>query len=50
MSMSDRELLLDAVLNQIVRDVESGDLTAIHELLMNISNEELEGFLSEVEE
>jgi hypothetical protein len=48
MSMSARELLLDAVLQQIVTDVEAGDLTAIHELLFSVPTKDLEGFLSEV--
>ncbi len=48
MSMSARELLLDAVLNQIVKDVEAGDLTAIHELLFDLPNEALEAYLPEV--
>lgn len=48
MSMSARELLLDAVLNQIVKDVEAGDLTAIHELLLSLPDNTLEAYLPEV--
>lgn len=47
MSMSDRELLLDAVLNQIVKDVNDGDLTAIHEMLSYLPDSTLLGFLPE---
>lgn len=46
--MSARELLLDAVIGQIVKDVEAGDLTAILELLFNVPDKELEAYLPEV--
>jgi hypothetical protein len=36
MSMSARELLLGSVLNQVVKDVENGDLTALKGSGMNI--------------
>lgn len=39
--------LIDAVLEQIVRDVESGDLTAIEELVSEIDTKRLRHFLSE---
>lgn len=39
--------LIDQVLKQIVRDVESKDLTAIEELLGAISEDKLIGFLPE---
>ena len=47
MSMSARELLIDAVLEQIRKDVENGDFTAIHELLFEISTEALTAYLPE---
>lgn len=37
--------LMDKVLAQIVKDVESGDLTAVDELLTNVPEEKLVGFL-----
>lgn len=48
MSMTYRELLLDDVLSQIVKDVESGDMTAIHEMLLHLPDNVLYSFLSEV--
>jgi phage gp29-like protein len=39
--------LIDAVLEQIVKDVESGDLTAIEELIADLDHKRLCGFLSE---
>ena len=48
--------LIDACLDQIVKDIESGDLTAIEELLVQVLNfglfseEILKAFLSEVED
>ena len=47
MSMSQRELLLDAVLTQIKEDVENGDMTAIYELIMELPDNVLEGYLPE---
>lgn len=44
-----KEKLIDKALNQIVKDVESGDLTAIEELLGFVPLKYLEGFLSEEE-
>jgi hypothetical protein len=41
------EHLIDRVLDQIVKDVEAGDLTAIQELLFNIPEKELEAYLPE---
>jgi hypothetical protein len=40
--------LMDMVIDQIVEDIDRGDLTAIVELLSNISEENLRAFLSEV--
>jgi hypothetical protein len=42
-----RSQLVNAALQQIVNDVESGDLTAVEELISSISDEFLAGFLSE---
>jgi len=45
----EKERLIDAVIKQAVKDVESQDLTAIAELLEHVPNEHLQGFLSEGE-
>lgn len=47
MSMSARELLLDAVINQIQIDVGAGDFTAIYEMLLELPNSVLEAYLPE---
>ncbi len=47
MSMSQRELLLDEVLLQIKQDVDNGDMTAIHEMLMELPTEILLAYLPE---
>jgi hypothetical protein len=39
--------LVDRVLDQIVKDCEGGDLTAIEELLKSVPREKLIGYLSE---
>jgi hypothetical protein len=39
--------LVDRVLEQIVKDVDSGDLTAIEELLNSVDTDILVGFLPE---
>ena len=39
--------LIDDVLRQIKKDVESGDMTAIEELISEVSQKNLKGFLSE---
>ena len=44
------DALMDKVLAQIVKDVEYGDMTAIEELLDNVSERDLMAFLSEIEE
>lgn len=41
--------LIDKVLEQIVRDVETGDLTAIEELIANIPDDKAQHFLPEEE-
>ena len=47
MSMSDRERLLDAVLEQIIEDVVNSDMTAIHEMIMELHDSVLKAYLSE---
>ena len=42
------EALLDQVIEQIQKDIASGDLTAIEELLKVVPEENLRGFLSQV--
>ncbi len=44
------QALIDQVVDQIIRDIEMGDQTAIEELLMSCPEDKLRGFLSEVEE
>jgi len=44
MALSD---LVDRVLDQIVKDCEGGDLTAIEELLKSVPREKLIGYLPE---
>ena len=44
------QALIDAVVDQIIRDIEMGDQTAIEELLKSCPEENLRGFLSEVGE
>lgn len=48
--MSQRELLMDAVLEQIKEDVENGDMTAIHEMLFELSTKTLQAYLPEEHE
>jgi uncharacterized membrane-anchored protein YjiN (DUF445 family) len=46
--MADRnQTLIDRVIIQICEDVENGDVTAIEELLKNVSVTDLEAFLPE---
>lgn len=42
-----KENLIDQVLKQALKDVESQDLTALAELLTHVPDEQLQGFLSE---
>ena len=42
--------LIDSVVDQIMRDIEMGDQTAIEELLKNVPEADLRAFLSDVEE
>ena len=41
--------LMDLVLDQIVEDINRGDMTAIVEMLSNLPEEHLRAFLSEVD-
>jgi hypothetical protein len=41
------EQLIDNVIEQIKKDIESGDVTAIDELLRYVPTQKLEAFLSE---
>ena len=43
----DNQKLIDAVLSQIVKDVESGDVTAIEELIRTVEHDRLVLFLPE---
>jgi len=45
--MSEREVLLDQVLDQIKKDVDAGDFTAIYEMLLELPNETLLNYLPE---
>ncbi len=45
--MSERELLLDWVITQIKKDVDSGDFTAIYEMLLELPDETLMAYLPE---
>ena len=47
MVITPREELVNRVLNQIVRDVESRDVTAIEELLGNVPDDVLVAYLPE---
>ena len=47
--MDNVNVLLDKVIEQIKKDVEAGDMTAIEELLGEISEKNLRSFLSEEE-
>ena len=42
-----KRLIIDKVVEQIIIDIDNGDITAIEELLMPLSLEHLIGFLSE---
>ena len=47
MALSDLSDLVDRVLDQIVKDCEGGDLTAIEELLKSVPCEKLISYLPE---
>ena len=43
-----REELIDAVIDQMLVDIQNGDFTAIQELLLTVPDNNLKSFLSEV--
>ena len=45
-----RQMLIDSVIRQIVRDVNAHDFTAIDEMLKQVPDQYLRGFLSEGEQ
>ena len=45
--ITEREMLMDQVLDQIKKDVDTGDFTAIYELLMELPDEDLLNYLPE---
>jgi hypothetical protein len=47
--MTDREILIEKVLKQIVIDVEDGDLSAITEMIENLPDRNLVSYLPESE-
>ena len=49
MTNTQKEILIDKVIEQIDIDLNMKDYTAVEELLYNISEEKLKGFLSEEE-
>lgn len=46
-TMTEREMLVDQVLNQIEKDVKNGDFSAIEELLENVPDLPLKAYLPE---
>ena len=47
---SEKQHLIDAVLSQIKCDVDSGDMTAIEELVKNLPDHLLQGYVSEFDD
>jgi hypothetical protein len=45
--ITEREVLIDWVVEQIKKDVDSGDFTAIYELMMELPDETLMAYLPE---
>lgn len=45
--VTEREVLLDQVVDQIREDIENGDFTAIYELLMELPDKTLLAYLPE---
>lgn len=43
-----KEELIDAVIDQMLKDIQDGDFTAIQELLSTVADHNLKSFLSEV--
>ncbi len=46
-SMSDLQILIEAVIEQMKQDIAKGDVTAIEELLMRVPSPVLKGYLPE---
>jgi hypothetical protein len=46
-SMSDLQILIEAVIEQMKQDIAEGDVTAIEELLMRVPSPVLKGYLPE---
>ncbi len=47
LKMKTKQQIIDTVIEQIKRDIEVGDVTALFELLEHIKHQELEAFLPE---
>jgi hypothetical protein len=45
--MSDLKIVIDMVIEQIKKDIEAGDVTAVEELLFSVSQERLIAYLPE---
>tara|TARA_R110000868_G_C10380519_1_gene719336 strand:+ start:341 stop:502 length:162 start_codon:yes stop_codon:yes gene_type:complete len=45
--MSDLKIVIDMVIEQIKKDIEAGDMTAIEELLLSVPQEKLVAYLPE---
>ena len=45
--ITEREVLRDQVIDQIKKDVDSGDFTALYELIMELPDKTLLAYLSE---
>ena len=45
--ITEREVLMDQVIDQIKKDVDAGDFTAIYELVMELPTENLLAYLPE---
>ena len=45
--ITEREVLIDQVVEQIIKDIESGDYSAIYEMLMELKTETLLAYLPE---
>ena len=46
-TLTDKEILIGSVIDQIAQDLRDNDLTALSELLGHISDEKLKGYLPE---
>lgn len=45
--ITERETLIDQVIEQIIKDIDSGDWSAIYEMLMELKTETLLAYLPE---